>query len=260
MRFHAATVLFLTLVPAASFAQEAPRVAAFEVASIKPNASNDHRMSMRVGPGGEIIAENFTLRRLIMFAYDVKGYSLVGPDFLDSVSYDITAKPPAKSERKDLKPMMQTLLAERFKLEIHRETKTLTGYAMVVAKGGLKVKESPANDGPDGNGGGGRQEMRRGSITAERVAMKGLASMVAEQVGRPVVDMTELKGAYDLKLEFTPEDNSAPPDAPERPASEGGGPTIFTALQEQVGVRLQSQKVPVEVVIIDHIEKTPTEN
>jgi uncharacterized protein (TIGR03435 family) len=254
----AALVVFLAGLASGQDKTAAP---AFEVAAIKPNASNDHRMSIQMGGGGEIIMSNFTLRRLIMFAYDVKGYSLSGPDFMDTVSFDVNAKPPANSARDQIKPMMQALLAERFKLQIHRETKTLTGYALLIAKGGLKIKQVQASDGPDGGG----QQMRMGigQLTAQKIDMKALADLLANQMDRPVVDMTYLKGLYDIKLEYTPEQRGGMNPAPEgveRPAPDAAGPSIYTALQEQLGLRVESQKVPVEVVIVDKVEKVPTEN
>jgi len=255
------TATLLLSLSCLALGQEKPAAPAFEVASIKANTSGDRRMGIQMGGAGEIIMSNFTLRRLIMFAYDVKGYSLSGPDFMDTVSFDVNAKPPEHSKRNDIKPMMQALLAERFKLQVHRENKTITGYALTVAKGGLKLKEVQSTDGPEG---GGRQvRMNIGQLTAQQVDMKAIADLLAGQLDRPVVDMTELKGLYDFKLEFTPEQRQGiapPPDAAERPSPDAAGPTIFTALQEQAGLRLQSQKVPVDVVVIDHVEKVPTEN
>ncbi len=252
------------LLTGAAFAQTEP---AFEVASVKPNTSDDHRASMRMG-GSELLLNNFSLKRLIMLAYDVKNFSISGPDWLDNVRFDVAAKPPAGMTREQLKPMLRALLEERFKLQVHRESKTMTGYALVVGKGGLKVKELEESVG-DNNGNAGSQiSVGRGQLTASRMTMKSLADWLQNPVDRPIADMTEIKGSFDIKLEWTPEENpvmaaahgaaTGPNEGAERKAD--AGPTIFTALQEQLGLRLQTQKVPVDTVIIDRVERTPTEN
>jgi uncharacterized protein (TIGR03435 family) len=246
------------LISALAFGQT--KMPAFEVASIKPNTTNDGRAGLRMGQGGEIIMTNFTLGNIIEFAFDVKGYSLTGPDWLYAESFDVNAKPPAGTPRDQIKPMLQTLLAERFKLVFHRDTKTMQGYALLVAKGGLKIKEvEPVTD--QGPGGGRRIQMGGGSLELKQIDLKGFAPILAGQIGQPVADLTEKTGLYDIKLEWTREGRG--PDGPDnvegRPA-EATGPTIYTALQEQLGLRLQSQKIPVEIVVVDKIEKVPTEN
>jgi len=186
---------------------------------------------------------------------------------MNSISFDINAKPPAGTARDQIKPMLQALLAERFKLAIHRETKTMSGFALLVAKGGLKIKEVPpvTDQGPAG---GRRMQMGGGNFEGQQLDLKSFAAFLAGQIGQPVADLTEVKGLFDIKLTWTPEGRGGPGGGVGGEAHEGigggasdpSGPTIYTALQEQLGLRLQGQKIPVEIVIVDHLEKVPTEN
>lgn len=237
---------------------------AFEVASIKLNTSGEPGSQMRSGGGGEIIMRNFSLKQIIKMAYEVKDYSLSGPEWLDSERFDINAKPPAGTARDQMRPMLRALLTERFKLAVHREPKTLSAYALVADKNGLKVKEVEA----PGAGSGSQMRMGRGQLNAQKMSMAQLADSLAGTLDRPVVDKTEVKGVFDIKLEWTPDESQpmgvpgGPGDGGERrPAADNpSGPSIFTALQEQLGLKLQGQKLPVEIVVIDHVEKVPTEN
>jgi uncharacterized protein (TIGR03435 family) len=161
-----------------------------------------------------------------------------------------------------LRPMLRKLLEERFQLKTHTETKELPTYTLVVGKGGAKLTES--------QGGGAQQGQRmmrmgRGQIDAQGVTMAGLAQQLGMQLGRNVTDKTGLAGNYDVKLEWTPEPGhgagqfGGPPAGEALPPVDSSGPTIFTALQEQLGLRLESDKGPVEILVIDSVVK-PTEN
>ena len=171
--------------------------------------------------------------------------------------------------------MLQTLLADRFQLKLHRETKELPVFALVVAKNGPKLKESEKKEGvPNG-----RMRMQPGHLDGMGFSMQQFTDMLGRQVGQPVLDMTELKGNYDFTLTFTPDENQqramaaafggpagGPPGGPggageRRPPSEGAeGPSIFSALQEQLGLKLEKRKGPVEILVIDHVERVPTDN
>jgi uncharacterized protein (TIGR03435 family) len=144
--------------------------------------------------------------------------------------------------------MTRTLLTERFKLTMHRETREVPVYALVIAKNGPKLKKA-ATDGDDG------LSVNAHGYVAKQTSVELLARQLQAQVGRIVLDRTGLAGAYDFKLEFTPQ--RALGNAGD--GSEPAGPTIFTALQEQLGLKLESSKAPVEIVVIDHVEK-PSEN
>ena len=243
----------------ASFAFGQPPAAppAFEVASIKPS---DPASSMAIHRSGQHIAfTKASLLYLITWAYDMHDDRIYGkPGWLDSVQYDIVANAPADwklepvpGKLSPLQVMMQTLLAERFKLAVHRETKRFPIYALVVAKGGPKfqLRDPPEEYGQNPFAGTGR-----GRIVGTEIDANMLANVLSQRAGRTVEDQTGLKGAFDCKLEWEPE---APPGDNAAPRT---GPSLFTAIQEQLGLKLEPLRGEVEVLVIDHIEKTPTEN
>jgi uncharacterized protein (TIGR03435 family) len=192
---------------------------------------------------------NVPLRQLIEQAYRVKPFQLTGPDWLSNVRFDIVAKYPAGTANEQLTLMLQTLLAERFHLAIHRESREMSAYALMVAKNGPKLVEVAPNGTGTSNG--------RGRFQDRAISMAGLADQLARELGRPVVDKTGLTAVYDLKLEWTPDDQPQGDAAPSEPAQ---GPSIFTALQEQLGLKLQTQEAPVEIIVVDHVDRTPIEN
>ena len=225
---------------------------AFEAASIKPSKPGGRGRSMLTDPSGRFTAENATARELITFAYNVRAFQVSGgPGWIDADHYDIVAKPEAKAGRGQIYPMAQALLADRFKLNLHRETKDLPVYTLVIAKGGPKFKEAkPDADRPMNGIQGGRGEM-----TGLGADMGLFARRLAVLTGRTVVDRTGLTGKYDFKLQWTP-DTSQGMRSPEEPPSDNTpGPSIFSAIQEQLGLKLEASKGPVEILVIDHIEK-----
>ena len=240
----------------------------FEVASIKPNASNDHRVRIAIQPGGRFVATGIPVRVLIGQAYDVKDFQITGgPAWINGEAYDINAKAEASAGDRmgpeQLRPMLKGLLAERFGLKVREETKEMPVYALVPGKGGAKLTASA--DGA-ANGPRGQMRMGRGQVNAKSVPMATLVRMLSQQLGRDVIDKTDLKGNYDIDLTWTPEPGQGGgpfggPPPPDAIAGAGGseGPTIFTALQEQLGLRLESTKAPVPMLVIESINK-PTEN
>jgi uncharacterized protein (TIGR03435 family) len=243
-----------------AFAQQAPRPS-FEVAAVKLSEPNDRPWSLTIQPGGRLTVTNIALNTLIGYAYSAREHQVAGgPRWLDSVKYDIDAKPDSAfrlppgplSPANDapIRMMMQSLLAERFKLVVHRGTKELPVYKLVLAKEGSKLNE--ATDSAVISRGG-SMSGGRGLIRSQAAQMPLLVSMLERTLGRSVIDKTGLTGKYDFELKWTPE--SAPrvevPDA--APSAEG--PTLFTALQEQLGLKLESTKGPVEIIVIDHVEK-----
>jgi uncharacterized protein (TIGR03435 family) len=213
---------------------------------------------------GSLRMSGVTLKRCILYAYRMQDYQVSGgPDWLDKDRYEISAKAADQAEkltgtanRERMEAMLQTLLADRFKLVIHRETKVLPAYALVVAKGGFKLKEVQPDGGTSTSSG-------RGKLTAGKISMEQLATTLSGMMDRPVVDMTGIKGVFNLKLEWTPDDSqpAVKPGGNDEPVSldKASGPSIFTAIQEQLGLRLEAQKAPVEKIIVDHAEK-PSEN
>jgi uncharacterized protein (TIGR03435 family) len=281
----------------AVFAQSSSAV--FEVASIKPSDPKVQGVTIRNGPGGGLNITGATLKLLIEQAYDVRDFQILGgPGWINSDRYDIAAKAepgvnrPAPDPRnltdqrkamEQQRERLRALLADRFRLKIRRETKELPVYALTLAKGGPKLKESsldtPAT-GPNGDKGpqgfrGPFMRMGPGQIIGQSASLDFLVQVLSRQLGRTVLDKTGLKGAYDFTLEWTPDpaqglgpgfggpgEPSVGKDLPrpENPApAEPNGPSLFAALQEQLGLKLESQRGSVEVIVIESVEK-PSEN
>jgi uncharacterized protein (TIGR03435 family) len=234
------------LLLAALGASAQPSPLTFEVASIKPNTSADSRSNDVVNDSG-IILTNVALRQCIEAAYGIQDPELVAPDWLETARFDIQAKPPAIHPKEYLHPMLKTLLEDRFKLSAHRETRTIPAYALVIGKDGLKIKEVEPGEGKTNTSGS--------RFAGTKVTMHRLAQFLSQMLDRPVIDQTGTQGVFDIDLHFAWEELTA--TAPKQPAN---GPSIFTALQEQLGLKLQSEKLPVEVVVVDHIERVPTGN
>jgi uncharacterized protein (TIGR03435 family) len=306
--FTAGLLVFTSL---AAFGQLSDENPTFEVASVKPSApSPDGRMRvmMRGGPGspdpGQITYTNVSLKGVLQTAYNVKGYQISGPSWLDGQRFDIAAKLPKGATKEQFQKMLQNLLAERFKLVLHHDTKELPIYTLVIGKNGSKLKESakedpavtaarasepPSLDGarikmdkdgkpqlPPGMGKGNMMMMMSPNgmqLTANGVKISNLIDMLANQMGRPIIDETNLAGEYDISLNFSPENMGLMPGMPPpQPGGEGGpmhaaggpesggAPTISVAVQEQLGLKLESKKGLVDMLVIDSMEKLPTEN
>ena len=242
-----ATANWIIFAALAAFGQSAPPPA-FEVASVKPNTSGSGS-SHTSGTTGQLTITNRSLKELIQMAYSVQDFEISGPDWLGSVKFDIVAKIPAGAQKDQRPAMMQALLAERFELAVHRESKEMPAFALVVGKSGPKLQQvKPGGTSMNDNGNNNSRQ-----ITGEGVSMAVLAGTLARIVEHPVVDQTGLQGVYNLKLDFTPE--NAKSDGPD-----AAGPSIYTALQEQLGLKLQTQKLPVEIIVVDRVERVPTEN
>lgn len=218
----------------------------FEVATIKPNAAADNRVSIGIQPGGRFTATGMPLRLLIGQAYDLREFQITGgPSWIDNERYDINAKAEgldgAPGGPDALRPYFKSLLAERFGFKAHEETKEQPIYALTLGKGEHKMKKS------EGENRMGNVRMGRGLINAQGIPVSELVRMMAQPLRRTVVDKTGLKGNFDVKLEWSPE------------AADANGPSIFTAVQEQLGLKLEADKGPGRVLVIDQITK-PTEN
>ncbi len=251
----AASIAITLLNPPSTHAQT--RAPEFEDASIKPNKSASRGFSVE-HDAGRFTATNASLQNLIEMAYQVKRTQISGaPDWLNSERFDIVAKAPPSTPKSQILPMLQPLLADRFKLTFHRENKTVSGYALVVAKTGPKLHVSEAeNSHFDGD---------RRSLSGQRMSLAQLADTLSRRLDSPVSDRTGIPGFFDLKLQWTPDEGQpmTKPGADPEPVSQTArtdGPSLFTALQEQLGLKLETRKVPVEILVIDHVEKAPTEN
>jgi uncharacterized protein (TIGR03435 family) len=253
-------VLGLLNVPrghAQSGAQEAAGPA-FEVASVKPNKTGMRGGQLNTEPG-RLTITNISLRTCIKAAYRLQDYQLSGGNAaIEDEHYDIVAKAEAPVGDDQLMLMLRRLLADRFKMKFHREPKELQGFALVVSKNGPKLHQVElAGKGWARNG--------VGSIDGQEVSMPRLAEILSGRLGHPVVDLTGINGVFDLKLSWTPDPATVrnPTESKESPGAElmsdPSGPSIFSALQEQLGLRLEARKVPAELVVIDHVER-PSEN
>jgi uncharacterized protein (TIGR03435 family) len=346
-------ILSVLILAAAAYAQQTPALT-FEVATVKtmvpPEPGKPMFFGMRGGPGtndpGQITWTGATLKMLLTAAYDVKPYQITGPDWLDGTRFDIIAKVPSGTAKDQVRVMWQNLLADRFALTLHHQSKVFQVEEMQIAKGGSKLKETtldpntpeaqppvgppgqafgqaivagPGRSGGPADRGGpggppppglppfGPPKMDKngipelsapGLIMMMRVGPTGpsahmvgkaqtiaqLAAMVGNELDRPVVDKTGLTGKYDFVLEFAPDSSRfrlplgggpgpaiqsqdgpgrggpGPTPGGDANATDPAGLTIVGALQQQLGLRLVSTKAPLDILVIDHAEKTPTDN
>jgi uncharacterized protein (TIGR03435 family) len=224
---------------------------AFEAAFIKANTTGSGGSSSN-GTKGQVVMVNQPLRRLVERAYDVKPFQVTGPEFMENVRFDVTAKYPPDTKREDRSAMLRTMLEDRFKLATHRERKEMSGYALVAAKGGLKLKPVDTDKGA-GTDSSSSNSLVTLKMTA--VSMKEVADYLAGRLGSAVVDGTGADGVYTFEMRWTLDDQLS--GAVDRGAAE------FAAIQDAIsalGLHLQAQKVPVEIVVVDHVERVPTEN
>lgn len=220
--------------------QQSPQ---FEVASVKPNHSGNTSSGENTGHG-RLTVTNDTLKQLIRIAFDIKDFQIEGgPRWLDSDRYDIVATTGSAEDITDqqLRPLLQALLADRFQLKAHRETRKMAIYSLVVAKNGPKVTKHTG-----GGGGDSFTNASTGNIRATNATMTTLANSLSRVMGRPVINNTRLKGTFDYKLVWAPSEQTNRFD---------GAPSIFTAVREQLGLRLASAKGPVEMLVIESAEK-----
>jgi uncharacterized protein (TIGR03435 family) len=256
----AAVTLSLTL----GMAQEPTAARSeFEVASLKPNTSGMPGYSVRVLTAG-LTARNITLKRLIAIGYSVTDYQIFASlPWLESAGFDLEAKSAGPTDLAHVRPMVQSLLDDRFKLKIHRETRELPIYSLSLAKSegkpGPGLVESfagacaPVNaQSPPSAAACGTVSPGPGRIWGQRGRISQLADRLATILGRPVVDKTGLTGVYDIEMTYTPD----PSMAQQLPSgSDTPGPSIFTAMQEQLGLKLTAGKGSVEVIVVDSAEK-----
>jgi uncharacterized protein (TIGR03435 family) len=266
----------------------------FEVVSIKP-AKPMTMGKMMVGmnaDGAMLRYTNVSLKDCIREAYQVRDYQIQGPDWLESERFDIVAKLPAGSNKKQIPEMLQAMLAERFHLAVKQGSEEHAVYALIAGKGGPKLKKAEVETSPKpderhvGGMGGKNAMMMRVSpegvhLMAPSATLGGLAEMMSHFAARPVVDMTGIPGEYDFELTFAPETMRAmpfgggpgggpgggakmgpPPGAGERDAAEAPAepaPSIYDAVKAY-GLKLEPRKAPMETVVVEHVDRMPTEN
>jgi bla regulator protein BlaR1 len=258
----------------------------YEVASINPTKSGNAMFFVKLTPDG--LTATTTLQMLIRAAYGVEDNQVSGaPKWLSSEKYDVEAKMDSSvadelrklsEDQRELtqKGMLQALLTDRLKLTIHRETTELPEYSLVIAENGPKLQKARPGDtyanGPkgfDGHPAGPHTMfMERGQLTGQGLPMTSFVRLLTQQLGSTVLDKTGLTGNYDFMLRWTPDESrgamfNVPEGGPQSTdktlSPESSGPSIFTAIQEQLGLKLESQRGPVEILVIDHVEK-PSED
>lgn len=283
------TVASLTFLGCAVFAQRpATPHPQFEVASIKPAAPDARGMFVRTAPGGRLNITNLPLKEMIVMAWRIQPYQISGgPGWINSARYDINAKPETNPSPEQLGMMLRSLLEDRFQLKFHRETKEESVYALVLAnkEGQLGPKLTQAKEGgctpPDPSKRPAPPEpgkpptlpcgglmMSPRSLMGSSMPIANIIPLLSRTLGRTVIDKTGLTGKYDISLQWTPDESQglqfpgggAPPGGPPGlPPPDPNGPSLYTALEEQLGLKLESQKGPVEMFIIDSVER-PSEN
>lgn len=228
--------LFILCLAAVALSQAAE----FEAATARPNQCGTSPAGMRLS-GSQLTIANAPLQRIAGAAFGIGedriDSLLTGPSWITTECYDITAKMPTGETPAPLPSMLQELLKTRFGMSFHRETRELSAYALVVAKAGLKAK--PAQPGARTG-----FRIRTGHIESESATMAGLTDKLSRLADRPVVDKTNLSGSYAFQLDWEPDP----------------GQSLYTAIQEQLGLKLEAQKEPMEVIVIDQISKLPTQN
>lgn len=246
----------------------------FEAASIKQNTGPANGTgTVRILPGGRLRAENALVRALIQNAYEVKPFEIVGgPPWIDSARYDIEATAAGEPNDSEAHRMMQALLEERFRLRVHRETRIVPVYTLNAAKNGLKLAAPAEGDcvapGPIPNPARlpcgrvmARIQMPIARLEGARVGMADLARVLSNLLWKPVIEATGYTAKFDMKVEFAADDAIGILAGPYRPDAalptpvQPGGVSIFTAFQEQLGLKIESSKGPVEVLLIDRIER-----
>jgi uncharacterized protein (TIGR03435 family) len=235
----------------------------FDVVSVKPSDPLSNGMRLGVSPSGTFEARGATLLDLISQAYDVRVFQIVGaPGWASTDKYEIITKDevkgPSGTDRTSMNEKqraefndrlfgkLQAMLADRYQLKLHREKKEIPVYALVISKGGIRMQVSSESDDRDGMNGG-RTDDGKSTLTGRNLPLEHLVRFLSNQTARPVIDQTGLTGKYNFKIMYAPGMDDIT------------GPSIFTALQEQLGLKLESQKGPADVLVIDSVQK-PSEN
>jgi uncharacterized protein (TIGR03435 family) len=260
--------LVLTLLTIPAIAQQpslAPPLPAYDVVSIHPHNAHDENVGMHIQPS-TYAATNITLKELISYAYRIREDLISGlPTWADSAHFDVTAKisDPDQSvldklSHEQIGAMCRPLLADRFHLKVHNEIKTLPVYDLVLTRDGPKFKpspplpEDPDHPAPKGQHRNTTWQINNGDLTALSITMNSFAVTLADQINHVVIDKTALTDAYDLKLKWTRDEDAD--KAPDNGAADHP-PGIFTALEEQLGLKLVPAKGPVTTLVVDQAEK-----
>ena len=231
----------------------------FEVVSVKasppPVQGRATAIGCKGGPGTEdpahLICDNMSAELLILRAYGVSSLQLAGPEWLRATRFDIAANVPAGATKEQVAEMWRNLLAERFGLKVHHESRETAQFDLVVAKNGPKLKPAPDGGAPPRMATLGRRRPDFTYLHFPKTTMAGLASTLSIQANQPVNDVTGLTGNYDVELSWNPDFAVAGPDSP---------PELSKALQEQLGLDLKPKKALLDMLVVDRMDKTPSGN
>lgn len=266
---------------------QAPARTRFEVASVKAAGPRAAGGGFRGGPGssdpGQVSYIDFDLHSLVLRAYDVRPYQLTAAPWMAEARFDIVAKVPAGATAADLRVMLQNLLVERFGLKVRRESKVADAYLLTVGKNGSKMPAYPLalpedfleiapkglsldKDGfvaiPAGYATGIRIALNgQTQIAIARQPITALCGFLSRILHGPVVDQTEMAGRYDVRLRFVADDTAAPAaDASAVPTASDPAPTLFRALENELGLKLEPKRMPIDFLVVESASRTPTEN
>lgn len=251
---------------------QAPPAPKFEVASIKVNKSGAPQAFLQFQPGGRLVVTNMLLRVLIRDAYDIRDFEMAGgPDWLNSVRFDVVAKAEGDPPREQMRAMLQALLVERFTLRTHVERREQDGFALLMRKSGALGPQlrrgqidcahppavtsfpPPCNFGPRPSG---SLPSGRARLAVDGMTMTAFARVLAMILNKPVVDRTGLEGYFDAEWDFTRELGPPPPPPGVPPAYDRDNfGSLFSVLPEQLGLRLESSRAPVDVLVVDYAEQ-----
>jgi uncharacterized protein (TIGR03435 family) len=282
----------LTALAAVALVAQTPPSTRFEVASIRPSADTPQgQLSVGIHiDGAQVRVGSMTLRDYLGIAYRTKISNVFGPDWIASERFDISATIPAGNKQAQVPEMFQSLLADRFQLKFHREKREFPVYALILGKGELKAKQVPPDDDKSkaaepiniaagGSAAGVSVNLGNGSswsfvpnrFEAKKLTMEQFASNLERFADRPIVDMTGLKGQYDLAFDINPDDyrpmlirsaisagTTLPPQALH--LLDGNSSASLSDALQQIGLRLEARKAPLDVIVVDDAKKTPTEN
>lgn len=248
-RFAIALLLILPLTPAPQSPQDLP---AFEVASVKrnpndaPPGDNPHNMDPSPGHFG---MRDVPLRFAVEWAWDLKDYQVEGPDWIKfDERFDIEARAAGPATDNQMRPMLQRLLIERLHMKVHHETRDLAIYALIRGKGELKLKPAAAGEPPHLAGNG-------TAVEFHNFPLSRLTFLLTRRMDRPAIDLTGIDGNFDYAVDISGLGNH-----PGSTGEDGSGPSIFSAVQSDLGLKLDPRKHPVDVLVIDSVSKVPVEN
>ena len=245
-------ILTAVIAATASLAQ-VQKPAEFEVASVRLNTANDRIVSINVGPGGKFTARGYTLVLLIQRAYAVMDWNVTGgPSWIRDDRFNVVAKAnvPGDLTEAQLRPLLAQLLADRFKLKLHRASNQAPGYSLEVAKGGPKIK--PASDAEEHRD---TFRLTNTGMSGQGISMRDFARFFGGKLGLVVVDETGLTGLYDFKVNWEVNTDRLDADLPGADSREPLREAAFEALPPQLGLKAVPRKVTVEMLVIDHVEK-----